>query len=490
MATEPSITFWSIFRSLLRPPQATESQVANAIAAGKWLDANFAALARALVTDEAKALGPLWDHYRAHQSPPTYAILRHVVDGSKDAGLQYSYSEYEKIAADLTIHDAADLDELLRIKSEERREERVLLLLRTASAIVTEGLEVRPHGRRDKVHRKGAEDALTHLREGIAVIPDASGYVPPVTSSTLGDEVSIACMEALLDTPAAPRIPTGVACIDQFIHARRGQFVGVLGYAGAGKTRLCRTWAYHAATLGHHVLHISLEQSHNEELPAYAVIHAHAAFGEEARACGLTSAAQAAGRLTPAAGQLMLRALRDFSRSAQTLTVKQATEHTWDAVLAYIDAETRARGPVDMVVIDYLTAVEHDPIHAQQAMGAIIAAAKRLAQSYHRGRGMLVVSPVQANRSGKNEAKASDGCYDLSSVAMFSSIDKFADSVISVYGDKDLAAQHRLKISTAKHRHGAPMPPHEVAVHTPTQTLVDLRPAVTEAALSDLLADL
>lgn len=491
MSTEPSITFWSIFRSILRPEHATEDQVKTARTACAWIADNLSQVSASLITDEARVLGLVYDHWRIHKEAPSYAILRHVVDSSKNAVNQALLDDYERISSDLTRYAPEDLQALVRMKYAEHREDKLMRSLREAALIITEGLEVPAARYGKKEHRKGTDDAMKHIREAMDRIPAYYGETRALTHCVLGDPASRERLKEILTAPASPNIPTGVACLDQFVHARRGQFIGVLGYAGSGKTRLCRTWAHHAATVqGLRVLHISLEQSHDEELKAYAVIHAHAIAPEEAARYNITFSATQAGRVNhPQAVALLDHAIADLA-ATKCLVTRQATDHTWAGILGYIQQATDAIGPLDMVIIDYLTAVEHDPRNAQQAMGAIIAAAKRLAQTYHEGRGLLVVTPVQANRGGKNEAKAADGHYDISSVSLYSSIDKFADAIVSVYGDKDLAAQHRLKLSTAKNRFGPVMSPHEVTVHTPTQTLVDTRSTVTEAALSDLLADL
>lgn len=491
--SEPTITFWSLFRSLLRPEKATPEQVVTARTACTWLSNELHAITRWLNVDEAKVLGVVYNHWRDHKEAPSYAILRHVVDSSKDAGLQYSFGEYEKIGSDLTRYAPEDLQALLNMKAEEFREEAVLRMLREAAAIVTEGLEIPIKGGK-KESRKGAGDAVRHVidRLNTGLLRNPGGVV--THGSLAGDAHRIAShYDQLTDKTSSfgKPIRTGLADLDKHVLPTKGNLVGILGYAKAGKTRLGRTWVYNALCQGYNVMHLSYEQTFMEELPIYACIHSHnEALWDPSE--GLDYTAYREGRLTHIQeAYLKEKLIPDLEKNRSLpgqLFLRQPTgSGSWDEAKTQVEVQHHSTA-LDMLFVDYITAIPIPPINQQTAYNAIIQDAKTWAMTFGDGDSLLIASPFQCNRESWVKAGTNGGRYDQDAAYMYSQIEKAVDKLYYVYSDDKLDNESCVILGTCIHRQGKNVAPHRVSVRHGCGQFRDFRAKVSEEALEEVLA--
>jgi len=492
---EPTITFWSIFRSLLRPEKATPEQVEVAREACVWMTNELNQLVRWLNVDEAKVMGVVFNHWREHKMPPSYAILRHVVDSSKDASLQFSFGEYEKIGADLTRYAPHDLPALLTMKAEEFREDAVLRMLRESSVIVTEGLDVPAKGGK-KENRKGAADAVRHIIEklntGMLRTPGAA-----ITHGSLaGDAHRIATHYDQIIDPASrfgKPIRTGLDTLDAHVLPTKGNLVGILGYAKAGKTRFGRTWVYNAICAGYNAMHLSYEQTFMEELPIYACIHSHnEALWDPAE--GLSYSAYREGRLTKIQVLYLKEKLIPDLESGRSLPgqliLRQPTgTGSWDEAKTQVEVQHQSTA-LDLLFVDYITAI---PVVAQnptQAYNQIIQDAKVWAMSFGDGDGLCVASPFQCNRDSWVKAGQNGGRYDQDAAYMYSQIEKAVDKLYYVYSDDAMDQESCVTLGTCIHRQGANVAPHRVSVRHACGQFRNFRAKVSDEVFTGVLADL
>jgi len=95
---------------------------------------------------------------------------------------------------------------------------------------------------------------------------------------------------------------------------------------------------------------------------------------------------------------------------------------------------------------------------------AIIQDAKRLAMTANGGKGMCIVTPVQGNREGFDDAGEHDGAWSTNGIAKYSELDKSLDNCFYVYFDDEMNGQNRMKMGSCKTRRGFNIPSTMVLV--------------------------
>jgi hypothetical protein len=449
----PTPTFWELFHSMLRRKADDEGEKIRAGGCCKYLVENEVDIRKLLSETEAHLLMIVKGIYEGSQngSAPRYAAVASHVKASENSKLEDVLEDYEAQMKTLGVHDAGDLKSILVRLDEEVRVSSFLQEIEVAKRIATTGQKFKVKGGEEL--RKGATAAITHLMKRM----DATNLLG-VTGRTRGSlkssssEIMTIYNENLQVDGLRAKIPTGLPQIDDIISFKRGQFVGILGYAGMRKTSLARSWAYNAASMGFNVLHITFEQSYDEELIQYALMHSrHPKFGGE---YVLTSKDFDNGDLKPPQERFLFSTvLPDLKTLRGDILIEQPTSgSTWEAVKSLIHARNMTT-KLDMVVIDYLTLVTPKSLaNAKDEMNEIIKDCKNFALTFDNGAGLLIVTPVQGNREGKEEAGKHDGQWEMTGVFQYSEFDKSVDTMLSVYLDDDLKAIGEVLIGTAKSR--------------------------------------
>lgn len=499
-----SVSYWTLFHSLLRDEKGGSEENNRARAACAWMTAELTSLRRCCTPDEADLLGDIYESWRGldHKEAPSYALVKQRVITSSSPAKEEWLRDYEELSKELPRLHAEDLGGVLTTKFTEFRDAKVALALKNSLKILVDGADVKDPNTGRKEKQKGSNDAIRYLMSRMDM-----GFGSPTTNPTHGvlhqdvSRVKHIYQEIMDPTITKGRvIATGLSTLDKDIKVRKGQFVGILGFAGSGKTRMGRTWCYHAATLGFHVLHISLEQTFEEELIRYALIHSHAPFwglDTKGKPRGISISAYENGKLTDEERAFLydevIPDIRDHVTIPGRLTLRQPSDgNTWDAI-KILAAVTDRTHPLDMVFIDDISLVTpRSPRHAVEETNANIQDAKTWAMGFNDNEGLLVVTPVQGSRSGYEAAQKAHGRWDMSGVYMYSQFDKALDLCYSVYSDDDLDAESKIVLGTAKHRRGKNLPPTKVAVNHGCGTFHDLNVdrAVRERALEAALEDL
>jgi hypothetical protein len=83
---------------------------------------------------------------------------------------------------------------------------------------------------------------------------------------------------------------------------------------------------------------------------------------------------------------------------------------------------------------------------------AIIQDAKRLAMTANGGEGLCILTPVQGNRKGFEDAAESDGAWTVQGIAKYSELDKSLDNCFYVYFNEGMTQENRMKIGSCKTR--------------------------------------
>ena len=121
--------------------------------------------------------------------------------------------------------------------------------------------------------------------------------------------------------------------------------------------------------------------------------------------------------------------------------------------------------PIDLFFMDYLTLVSTNTVRDSKGeMEQNIKDAKQMALQFGNGRGVVFLTPIQGNRKGFEEAKATGGAWDMTGVNQYSEFDKSADLILSTFIDDAQWAESSITISSVKIRRAAPLPLFTVPV--------------------------
>lgn len=476
-----SVTFWTLFNSLLRSTKGGEGELERARKACAWLTGELAVLVRFCSPEEADLIGLIYQHWSSHHEAPSYTILRHNLQQASNPVLEEHLKEFEAQRKDLPRLPPEDLPAHLGTKMDEFSRDRLAQVLKAAMMVNSTGVDVKVKGGKPGETRKlkGPKDAMRYVVEQFD--KGIGGKPSHQTHGTLQECTHL--VESIYQENADPnrqkgkRILTGIQCIDKTVKIRKGHFVGLLGYAGHGKTRLGRTMLYNAALAGNNCLHFSLEQSFEEELVRYAIIHSHHPMWGKGR--GINLAAYEDGALSREQHNFLMKEvlvdLADATTLPGRITLRQPTEGaSWESVKTQIYTNDRTT-PLDVVMIDYLTMCRPtNHRHAREEMEDNIQDAKTEAMTFRENEGLLMITPVQSNRDGWIEAGKNGGRYEMDAVWMYSMFDKALDLCLSVYSDDDLDKEAKVIVGSAKHRRGPNIPPTRIGVNHDCGTFHDL----------------
>jgi hypothetical protein len=500
MANAPSASFFALFKSLLRPDNADTAAKESARHACKWLTDNIGPVRRYTEGDECTLLGLVFDHWITHHEGPNEKIIEYAVAQTKAPGLMTLFADFkEGDMADHTgwvHHEPDDLPALFATMIAEFKTARVVRLMQNAITIAATGVELKRGY--EKVLYKGSDDAIRYVWEtvdsGVIGAPGGTPTHGSLTSSA--DRVGTLYDEKKLPGLGTKPQFTGLRELDKVIRPSRGMLIGVGGYAKAGKTRFGRGWNYKSICEGFNILHLTYEQTFDEELAMYAIIHSHnkALWGPDAHGKdrGLSYESWRTGCLTQAQEEFLKHELIPDLRDGKSLTgqlfIRQPEgDGSWQDALVQISL-TNHTAPLDRVWIDYLAATASPSARDEQKeVNAIIQQAKTLAMTFDNHRGLIVASPFQINRDSMEKAGKADGKYEANCCYMYSQVEKALDVLYYVYNDDKLSQESCVQLGCCIHRQSKTVQPFRAAVQHQCGTFSDYRAEVSETQFDEVM---
>lgn len=492
-------TAWQVFSALIVDQKALDQDAEIVRAAGclEVLAQNLGPIRHAVDENEAEILGLAYSYWRDHRTPASLAMLKRKLAPECNPQLEERLKEFEEIVPEFASQGPIPVREfpvLLNAMFEEKRQERFVRILENTKIIAVNGGKIKSPKTGEKQQMKGTDDALKYMRERLVskqvVVQEAQ------TSGLLHESTHI--FDETLEDNHNPevqrrrRIFTGIDRFDQKVFMTKGQFVGILGYAGHGKTTCGRTMVYNAAFAGKNCLHLTLEQDFKEEVNRYIVAHAsnQKYWGDYASRFDVSLQAFTRGQLSREAQHFLKEVSKDLKerKSIPGLFIDQPLEPTWDAILQKIDEVDRELR-LDMVFIDYIAMVRVPDRSRVDYINGIITESKNLAMTYRGGEGLLVVTPVQANRAGLEAARKEEGRWDISAAHTYSNFERDLDTCLTVYSDDDLSNENKLRLGTCKHRRGPDLPPFDVSIDRACGLVTEGR-IHRELTLEDVMDDL
>lgn len=474
------MSFWRLFHNLVRHDD-TQPEVDRATEACVWLADNILSVRKVCSSQQIEIIAAIHTFWFNHRSAPSLNILRETLERKATGpGVLEELNSYEEQEG-MSIFGVADLGQLLHDMIEEWQSERLATVLKVAKAI-NNGSWKDP---KTKKQYEGPMDAakymLQQVQEGITFSSQKSlsGALDEMANEIYG----IYERNKAYRQSGSLRIRTGIHQIDQQIPIKRGDFIGVLGYAGQRKTTLCRTIAYNAAMAGFNVLHVTLEQTYDEERSNYAIIHsAHPKFIGKHK---ISKKKFDDGELSDE-DEKFLRdvVIPDMEQNIPgKLIIRQPVDgSSWPAIklLAEVTDQTT---PIDLFYIDYLTLCATSSKDSKQEHEANIKDAKQTALQWRNGEGCVMLTPVQGNRAGWDAAKESGGVWDMTGVYMYSEFDKSVDTMLTVFIDTEAGESNTILIASAKTRRCAPLAVFEAPLDIKAGKVVNAASAIIEVAI-------
>lgn len=494
MIDNPSATYYTLVKSLLRPDDADEAQKDSARRACIWLNDNIGQVRRYTEGERCTLLGLIWEHWTAHKEGPNTAIIDYSVGQTKDPALMSLFSDFrESDLADHSgwvHHEPEDLPVLWTTVVEEARIAKTVKLMNNAVIVATKGVELKRG--KDKVLYKGPDAALRYLWEMVDGGAMSTAATAPTHGSLRGSAERVVSLYEQAEQPESKSRPQSIGLreLDKVTRPTAGQLIGVAGYAKSGKTRFGRTWNYHSICEGLNVLHLTYEQTFDEELIMYAIIHSWNRSIWPGRK-GISYAAYTHQALTREEKaflkQELIPDLREGRSLPGQLLIRQPTgDASWsDAMVQTTMANLQC--PLDRLWIDYLTAISTTERDERIAYNKMIQDAKTFAMNFDNGRGLCVATPFQINRDSWVKAGENDGRYESNCCYMYSQVEKAVDLLYYVYGNDKLTEENVVILGTCIDRHWPNVKPFRAAVEHACGTFHDCRTTTTEADMNELL---
>jgi hypothetical protein len=288
-----------------------------------------------------------------------------------------------------------------------------------------------------------------------------------------------ALLDGLKDT-IKDRAYTGFSRIDSAVAIGPKQsikYIGILGFSNHGKSMIMRTMAYNMALGGKRILYIAREDTALNTWTQLSFLHSYTR--PELDIPPINVWRNQPQRVTPQQ-QDNLRELIDDLKSGATVPgeIVVKTCPRWPEIVQELETGLDGK-PYDVLMIDYLSHLDtgqsgskiHDEIRV------LFKKAQALAMDYKSGRGLVVVTPMQAGKKPMQEANAAEGedwgvYNDLGAVDYYTDACRDMDLVISVWHTGDLKNQAMMKVSCLKSREDF-FDTHFLAIDRRTRMVMD-----------------
>lgn len=408
---------------------------------------------------------------------PTAATLREYAltipneDTTTGLGeaLKRELASFEELWEDRTP-EVTDIDVLIDQTITEARDGFWALNFQTAALITTTGREFQVKGSRKKATYKGANHALAYL---------AQQRVKDIQSETTSGagwahekaEDTFAGLSSVLDGKPVHRLKLGLSNIDERVLIGKdpgmNKYIGVLGHSGDGKSTTLHSIVYQMLMQGAVVLYNSLEHDPEEifEIMAFlAYDHFAASLEEPGRQfmqprhiwdMARGGDEDARRRIKPEQVEIMrviLERIRDGKMFPGKLDCRQFA--SYDEIIDHMKTN-ESKYHYDALVIDYIDSLTVTGRDVKESKKQLIKSFQTLSRQYNNGKGLVVISPIQVNRAGKEKADAAnvdagEWRYGRDAIREYSEFCHDMDFVFSVYVSEALRERRNTEVCPVK----------------------------------------
>jgi DnaB-like helicase C terminal domain len=286
------------------------------------------------------------------------------------------------------------------------------------------------------------------------------------------------------------RIYTGFRHIDDHlvINKKLRPFIGIMGFANDGKTTVLMTLLYNMALRGKNVVLFSKEHDPLDCWLHFAFLHSHH-YRDEFILPKLSTFQE--GNATQEELSWLNRIIDDVQKRVNIpgrIEVQMLTD--WESLVAHL-TDNHKRNHYDVVALDYLTRLDVpncEPRWRDRAVGGYINKAQALTRQFDGGRGIVLITPIQINRSGYQSAKKKkegEKKHDLTSVNQHSEFYQDMDFIISLFRDEKYEGDLLMEIQKVR---GAQFPPNaKLRIDEYSRKVTTDSDAVTDKHWADFL---
>jgi len=254
-----------------------------------------------------------------------------------------------------------------------------------------------------------------------------------------------------------------------------------MGFMNDGKTTVLLTILYNMAAAGRSVILFSKEHGAMESAMYFAFIHSHAA---QYRKNGIQLPSYKEfeeGHCTKEQGEQLKEIWRDMQSNKHNfkgrIEIQPLTD--WDTMTNHLKSN-HARNKYDVCGMDYLTRTDFpagNPRFHDNDVKVLIGTAQRFTRDFDEGRGIVLVTPIQINRSGFTAAKKKkegERKHDVTSVGNFSEFYWDMDVLISLYSDDAMRLKRQVLVEVQKVRKSSARPSATLYIDPRSEKVVDL----------------
>ena len=444
--------FFQILHNLLRQDELDydPEQTAKTV---EWVRHNSGVLRKVTTQAEFRVIITFYAYWDKHKIAPDRKMMDELIHSNpQPKTLLEVMEEYDKHVDDLEQVSHLSLDMYLDQRKLDYEKYKLSRTLDIAGLITVGSV---PMNDKAKTVFTGPRDAMKYLHEefhkGI-MIDHAPAIGGDLVEQGL-DAVALRLDKALLG--GANVIPT-LTPIDESLRIGPDntiRYIGILGFTNQRKSTLLFSLAYTAASSGYRVLFVPRECSVEDAWMRFIWLHAHAV--------GL------ADELPPLANALDQDALRrehvalvqSLRQSMIDAGIRIDVRHARDWASVAALADQHIDDPYDLLAIDYIAHL--DTPGARNHKDGIIDVfrqAQGLSQDYNGGRGLVVMTPVQANKKGEeavreNTAPLENGIYtDVGAIDYYTDAGRDFDALIGVWSGEGIREHRLARISCVKSR--------------------------------------
>jgi hypothetical protein len=465
--------YFQILHSVLRE-DASPAEMERSHLVYIWLTQNGNHLHDVCTADEWDLLGAIVDYFLANQLVvPTFDLLeQYLRTKPRTKSLLDLLEEYNEHHADaLKRLEYPDLHFSLNQRTEDWRVCQSNKALSHARTILLGSV---PAWKKGEPALSGVDDMRTYLRKEMA--KDVRRGKPELAGDWAenADHIAQSLKDALCN-PEAGRLYTGFDQVDKYTvigSAQQNRYIGILGWTNHRKTGVALCMMYNFARAGKRVLYVSCEDT--VEITWQRLTFMHDEFVQS----GLPGHSfwlrcpRAVTQEHRDALDMITENLKSGEAIPGSIDVIQV--RTWAAIMERLQSSPE---PYDALVIDYVGHLETEGKNRTEEVKAIFRAAQSLSRTYKEGRGLVVVTPLQANKAGMgkvDEQEAEEwGAYgDLGAVEMYTDAARDMDLVIGVWSKGYIQSNNQVKLSCVKSRNEF-FPTHLLCVDPRTQYMRD-----------------
>lgn len=294
-------------------------------------------------------------------------------------------------------------------------------------------------------------------------------FVAPIPAGTLHEnsDLMFANLKSAMTTNEARRWKLGFNEIDKEVLIGRGpnmnRFIGALGHSGDGKSTVLHTIVNNLAAQGANVLYNSLEHDPEElwEIQAFLCYEQFMdrfalpprKIWDSARG----GSEEALAKLKPqhlANIEVITTGLKNRTLIPGVIDCQRFT--SWAEIIDYMTVNDR-KYHYDVLVIDYIgnLSLGCDPRFEQQARKTLIHECQTLTRTWNNNQGIVLISPIQVNRAGKEAADKkeieTERRYKRDAIREYSEFCHDMDFVFSIWSDDAMKVDCKIELDVVKH---------------------------------------